>query len=111
MLDDTDRHADFTRTRAGYFFLVDDFRTSLPEPPKETPEKRQQRLQAAISAVASLCPATGCFWRSRSVAERCLPSSLFRPVENLWMASCHREPPGPCYREPPYRASRNPNGV
>ena len=56
MLDDTDRHADFTRTRAGYFFLVDDFRTSLPEPPKETPEKRQQRLQAAISAVASLCP-------------------------------------------------------
>ena len=29
------------------------------------------------------------------------------PVDKLWMASCHQEPPAPCYREPQTRAIRN----
>ena len=56
MLDNTERQDDFARTRNGYSFLVDTFRQTLPEPPKETPEVRYKRMKAAIAAVASLCP-------------------------------------------------------
>ena len=56
MLDSAELQADFARSRDGYFFLVETFRGTLPEPPKETPEMRRKRLKAAIAAVASLCP-------------------------------------------------------
>ena len=56
MSDSSTHQADFTRTRDGYFFLVDTFSATLPEPPNETPESRHQRMQAAIASVAGLCP-------------------------------------------------------
>ena len=34
-----------------------------------------------------------------------------RPVEKLWMASCHREPTGACHQEPAPRAIGNRNRV
>ena len=56
MLDATTRQADFIRPRDGYFFLVDTLSATLPATPNETPEIRHQHMQAAIAAVASLCP-------------------------------------------------------
>ena len=56
MLDSDALQDDVTRTRDGYFFLVHTFSSTLPEPPNETPEIRHQRMQAAIAAVAGLCP-------------------------------------------------------
>ena len=56
MSDSTTHQDDFTRTRDGYFFLVDILSSTLPEPPDETSEARHQRMQAAIASVAGLCP-------------------------------------------------------
>jgi plasmid replication initiation protein len=47
--------------------------------------------------------------RWRSAGARCSLSSRWRPVENLWTASCYREPGLSCHREPEARAIRNPN--
>ncbi len=58
MLDETAYLEDFARSRDGYFFLVEEFRRELPEPPKDTPEMRRKRLKAAIGTVARLCPVT-----------------------------------------------------
>ncbi len=54
MLDSETLQDDVTRTRDGYYFLIDTFSSTLPEPPNETPERRHQRMQAAIAAVAGL---------------------------------------------------------
>ncbi len=56
MSDTTIHQTDSRRPRDGYFFLVDTLSATLPEPPNETPEIRYQHMQAAIAAVASLCP-------------------------------------------------------
>ena len=56
MSDSTTPQDDFTRTRDGYYFLIDTFSSTLPIPPNETPESRNQRMQAAIASVAGLCP-------------------------------------------------------
>ncbi len=58
MLDETGYQEDFARTQDGYYFLVQQFRGELPEPPKETPAMQRKRLTTAIATVASLCPVT-----------------------------------------------------
>ncbi len=56
MLDSETLQNDVARTRDGYFLLVDTFSATLPFQPNETLEARLQRMQAAIAAVACLCP-------------------------------------------------------
>ena len=56
MLDSETLQVDVARIRDGYYFLVDTFSKTLPEPPNETTESRHQRMQGAIAAVAGLCP-------------------------------------------------------
>ncbi len=63
---------------------------------------------ATLSA-ASHCPATPCSPRSKPAAGCCSLSSLSRPVENLWIVSCYREPGLSCHQEPEARAIGNPN--
>ena len=46
--------------------------------------------------------------RSRIGGRACSPSSR-RPVDNLWTASCYREPALSCHQEPDPRAIGNPN--
>ena len=56
MLDNTSREADYTRSRDGYHHVVRELSNSLPAPTEEPPEVRYRRIQAGVSAVASLCP-------------------------------------------------------
>ena len=49
-----------------------------------------------------------CSSRSKSAGARCSPSSR-RPVDNLWIASCYREPAASCHQEPDPRAIGNRN--